>query len=30
VQEGESLIRGGRVFEMLDADDRHQCRRERA
>jgi hypothetical protein len=28
VQEGQSLIRGGRVLEMLDAADRHQCRRD--
>ena len=27
VEVGGSLIRGGRIIEMLDADDRHQCRR---
>jgi hypothetical protein len=25
-QEGASLLRGGRVIEMLDAADRHECR----
>jgi len=28
VQEGASLIHGGRVLEMLDAADKHQCRRD--
>ena len=28
VQEGASLLTGARVFEMLDAADRHQCRRD--
>jgi hypothetical protein len=30
VQDGASLIRGGRVFEMLDDADRHRCGGDRA
>jgi hypothetical protein len=30
VQDGESIIRGGRLFEMLDDADRHHCSGERA
>ena len=29
VQDGDSLIRGGRILEMLDAADRHTCRGRR-